>query len=317
MSASFSGRIMIVGLLSLTALALGGCSWFEPNEQEKAAQELEQQNTEAQKRLDDQARAEEEKYNPKKSKPKKPARASEDEASAPAKEEDWSAHESGSSTVVNVNNAGGGFSPAFWRKPAPAVEIPAPELANVNRYARALEQKLLRRYTNTPAYSGQVAKVQLLPLRDPEISLDGRKLRMEWSQVVYDIWGKRIPELEKEYYIVTFGDGKPLMQRTRPTITVGLNNESGYSEFGQVRGGVLSQVAKKANPAMFDKPDSERTGPLEEGVKAKDSADAPYLEYELPPIGSKNSATGAAKTPVIAPAADNLQAVVVLDRLQD
>lgn len=289
----------------LACLPLGGCLFPEPNEQEKQAAEVQKQQENTAKRLEDQALEQEEKYNPKKKKKKG--------EEAPLKDASAGSAESWSSTVVNVNTpAGAGQTgAAFWKKPAPTVEIPAPELANVNRYARALEQKLLRRYNNTPAFAGQVAKVQLLPMQEPEVSLDGRKLRMEWSQVVFDIWGKRLGELEKEYYIVTFGDGKPMMQRTRPTITVGLNNESGYSEFSQVRGGILSQVQPKVNPGMFDKPESEKTGPLEEGVRAKDSAAAPYMEYELPPINSPRKPT-VAKTPVIKPAPDNLQAVVVL-----
>lgn len=280
-------------------------------------------------KMEQQARKMEEQYKPKpqkkpQSKPESPA---ESDGSAPAESEGANAagaeaHPAGGNgqdVTVNVNN--GGFlqnaqnKMAFWKKPAPAVEVPAPELTNVNRYAQALQEKLLRRYNNTPAYAAKVAKVQLMPMHDPEVSLDGRKLRMEWSQVVFDIWGKRIPELEKEYYVVTFGDGKPLMQRTRPTITVGLNNESGYSEYSAVRGGILSTVKPKANPGMFDKPNSEKTSPLEEGVKAKDSADAPYLEYELPPI-ERTPAAKRSGIPVIAPAPDNLQALTVLEKGQ-
>lgn len=200
-------------------------------------------------------------------------------------------------------------------QPAPALEIPGPELTNVNLYARKLEKKLHRRYNNTPKYAGNIAKVQLVPVGEPEVSLDGRKMRMEWSQVVFDSWGKRVPDLEKEYYVVTFGDGRPLTTRTRPSITVGLNNESGYSEFAPVRGGALSGVEKKSNPGMFDKATSEKTSPLEDQLQSKDSAPAPYREYELPEMGELPR-VHAPEVPVLAPVADNLQAVPVLTRAE-
>lgn len=299
---------------------LSGCSFFQPDyaaqEAEATAKRAEEQST----ALEKQQRQLEEQYNPPKPEEdkkgglldrffkKKPDTSSDTQNNGRKQDQD---------VTININNAGmtGGSSPAFWRKPAPAVQVPAPELENVNRYAQALQEKLLRRYNNTPPYAGNVAKVQLLPTQDPEVSMDGRKLRMEWSQVVFDSWGKRIPDLEKEYYIVTFGDGKPLMQRTRPTITVGLNNESGYSEFSRVRGGILSKVEAKGDPGLFDKPDSEKTGPLEEGVKAKDSAPAPYLEYDLPEIGSAKSIR-TPKAPVIQPAPAQLQALMVLERME-
>lgn len=216
--------------------------------------------------------------------------------------------------VINIRNAvfnGGGA-----QNPPPSVELPAPELTNVNLYARALEEKLSRRYNNTPKFSGRVAKVQLVPVGEPRVSLDGKKLRMEWSQVVYDIWGERLTELEQEYFVVTFGDGKPLMQRTRPTITVGLNNEGGYSEYAPVRGGKLSEVESQGNPAMFDRPDSEKTGLLDQNLEARNSADAPYLEYALPAPGGyrqfqSNPEPPRAQIPIIAPAAEHLQALTV------
>lgn len=220
--------------------------------------------------------------------------------------------------IINIRNAvfNGGGAQMAAQNPPPTVELPAPELTNVNLYARALEEKLSRRYNNTPKFSGKVAKVQLIPVGEPRVSLDGKKLRMEWSQVVYDIWGERLTELEQEYFVVTFGDGKPLMQRTRPTITVGLNNEGGYSEYAPVRGGKLSEVESQGNPGMFDRPDNEKTGLLDQNLEARNSADAPYLEYALPAPGGyrqfqSNPEPPRAQIPIIAPAAEHLQALTV------
>ncbi len=251
------------------------------------------------------------------SKKKKPVNA-EGEVTAADNAGDSAVPAADNSLVVNVKNFFAGMgranNPRIKKAAAPVVELPAPELENVNKYARALEEKLQRRYNNTPGYAGNIAKVQLLPVNKPEASMDGKKLRMSWSQVVYDIWGKRVSDLEKEYYVVTFGDGKPLMQRTRPTITVGLNNEGGYSEFDGVRGGRLSGLELKSGPDMFDRPDSEKTGLLDDNLKSKDSAAAPYLEYELPEARNFNPPSGV-DAPVIPPATQPLQAMVVLEEM--
>ena len=193
------------------------------------------------------------------------------------------------------------------------IDVPAPELENINRYAAALEENLQQRYNNTPGFAGKVAKVRLLADREPEFSLDRKKIRMEWSQIVFDHWGKRIPELEEEYYVVVFGDGKPLMQRTRPSITIGLNNESGYSEFSRVRGGSLSTMEYKADPTMFDKPESTRDGLLDDKLESKDLNKTPYRQFDIDPLEPHNAPLKKKKgLPVIQPAADELQAVVVL-----
>lgn len=196
------------------------------------------------------------------------------------------------------------------------IDIPAPEMENINLYAQALQEHLLRRYNNTPRFAGKVAKVQLIAEKEPEFSLDRKRIRMNWSQVVLDSWGERIPELEEEYYIVVFGDGKPLLQRTRPSITIGLNNESGYSEFSQVRGGELSKMKYSANPQMFEKADIRKTGLLDDKLESKDSQPQPYHEYDIKPIQppSENNLKKLPVVPIIQPAGEELQAVAVLER---
>ncbi len=195
------------------------------------------------------------------------------------------------------------------------IDVPAPELENINRYAAALEENLLRRYNNTPGFAGKVARVRLLADHEPEFSMDRKKIRMEWSQVVFDHWGKRISELEEEYYVVVFGDGKPLMQRTRPSITIGLNNESGYSEFSRVRGGDLSKMEYVADPTMFDKPTSSSDSLLDDNLNSRDSLNIPYKQFDIDPLEPHNAPLKEKKNiPVIQPAAEDLQAVVVLTK---
>lgn len=207
--------------------------------------------------------------------------------------------------IININQADNNPAPNLPTalvKPTSEPEIfvgepqnaLAPELTNVNRYARALEEKLLQRYNNTPQHAGNVAKVQLLPVGEPKISLDGKKMRVEWSQIVFDLWGERIGDLEKEFYVVTFGDGKPLLQRTRPTITVGMNNEGGYSEYSPLRGGIMSTQNTAGNPAMFDRPNRERMTLLDDHLNSKNSAPLELEQMDFP---------------VIKPAGENLQAL--------
>lgn len=100
----------------------------------------------------------------------------------------------------------------------------------IDEYRARLENRLLERYNNLPGHSGNVGKVTVALSRPPETSLDGTMIRAEFDQLVYDPWGKRIPELEKEYYVVTFGSGGVRNVRTDPSIRVGLNLEKTYSE---------------------------------------------------------------------------------------
>lgn len=114
-------------------------------------------------------------------------------------------------------------------EPEPSLP-PAPE--EVESYRRRLEQRLLERYNNLPEHSGEVAKVMVVLSKPLQPSLDGTRLRAEFDQLVFDTWGKRIPSLEKEYYVVTFGSGGVRQVRSDPSIRVGLNLERTYSEPG-------------------------------------------------------------------------------------
>ena len=110
----------------------------------------------------------------------------------------------------------------------PPQEPPTPEA--VENYRIKLEQRLLERYNNLPAHAGKVYQVRIVAAKPPEASLDGRFIRAEFDQLVYDIWGRRIPALEQEYYVVTFGAGGVEQVRSDPSIRVGLDMEKTYSE---------------------------------------------------------------------------------------
>ncbi len=106
----------------------------------------------------------------------------------------------------------------------------APTPAEVESYRRRLEFRLLERYNNMPEYAGNVAKVTVVLSKPLRPSLDGTRLRAEFDQIVHDPWGKRLPELEKEYYVVTFGAGGARQVRSDPSIRVGLNRERAYAD---------------------------------------------------------------------------------------
>lgn len=144
---------------------------------------------------------------------------------------------------------------------APATQREEP--TNIDLYARELEARLHRRYNNTPRYAGRVALVNLVMTHPPRQSVDGKETQVEWSQIVHDKWGKRIPELEEEYYVVTFGDGLPRRQVTRPSLTVGMHTEGGFSEFESTNQGRLKALPHRADPRMFDAdPPAPEDGPL-------------------------------------------------------
>ncbi|MFH0911909.1 MAG: hypothetical protein V1918_10445 [Planctomycetota bacterium] len=116
---------------------------------------------------------------------------------------------------------GEGFLPAARRKPYGNIEV----------YKKRLEAKLLREYRNHPEFGEEVNRVELDVVKDILTDESGRMRRAEFAQLVYDRWGRRIPELEDEYFVATFGPGHPQALRQGPKITVGLAVEGTYSEF--------------------------------------------------------------------------------------
>ncbi|MDR2391046.1 MAG: hypothetical protein LBE84_05140, partial [Planctomycetota bacterium] len=107
---------------------------------------------------------------------------------------------------------------------------PAPTPEAVERYRIRLEERLIERYNNLPEFAGRVGRVTVVLAKPVETSLDGRLLRAEFDQLVYDNWGVRLPRLEKEYYIVVFSSGGAELVRSDPSIRIGLEMEHIYSE---------------------------------------------------------------------------------------
>ncbi len=109
---------------------------------------------------------------------------------------------------------------------APQPESPTPEA--VEQYRIKLENRLLERYNNLPESAGKVGKVVVVLSRPLEVSIDGKLIKAEFDQLVYDIWGKRMPALEKEYYVVTFGSYGVEQVRSDPSIRIGLDMEKTF-----------------------------------------------------------------------------------------
>lgn len=122
------------------------------------------------------------------------------------------------------------FTSKTYAAPEPAVALPPPTRQEVEDYRQRLETRLLERYNNMPEYTGQVGRVTVMLSKPLQESLDGDMIRAEFDQMVLDPWGKRIPALEKEYYVVTFGSGGARQVRSDPSIRVGLDLEKTYSE---------------------------------------------------------------------------------------
>lgn len=139
-------------------------------------------------------------------------------------------------------------APVADAMPEEPPEPPPPTPEAVENYRVKLEQKLLERYNNLPATAGRVAKVAIVLAKPLEVSLDGRFIRAEFDQLVYDIWGKRLPVLEKEYYVVTFGSGGAAQVRSDPSIRVGLDYERNYSELAPLAGDPFRHMERPAAP---------------------------------------------------------------------
>ncbi len=127
-------------------------------------------------------------------------------------------------------------------------EMPTPEA--VEAYRMKLQARLLEKYNNHPLYAGKVGKVTVALSRELQYSWDGRMIRAEMDQLVYDIWGNRLPDLEREYYVVTFGSGGVEQVRSDPSIRVGLDMEKTYSE----RAPLTADPFRNVPPAEAFKP---------------------------------------------------------------
>lgn len=119
---------------------------------------------------------------------------------------------------------------------------PPPTRMEIEDYRRRLEMRLLERYNNLPEHAGNVGRVTVVLSKPLQLSLDGEMIRAEFDQLVFDPWGKRIPALEEEYYVVTFGAGGARQVRADPSIRVGLDLEKSYSERAPLNADPFSRV---------------------------------------------------------------------------
>ncbi len=117
---------------------------------------------------------------------------------------------------------------------------------NIKIYKERLEHRLLYQYKNHPLYGKKVAKVVLDVVKDIKSDTNNQYRKVEFSQLVYDIWGDRIPTLEKEFFVVTFGP--PSQQKIsmpgKEKISVGLQTRGSYSEYTPVKAGVVGKITK-------------------------------------------------------------------------
>ncbi len=161
--------------------------------------------------------------------------------------------------------------PDFGRDGSPVPER-LPSRAEVEEYRRRLETRLLERYNNMPDHTGNVGRVTVALSKPLQTSLDGTMIRAEFDQLVFDPWGKRIPELEEEYYVVTFGSGGARQVRADPSIRVGLNLEKAWSEQAPLAADPFARI-----------PEDRAFHPAEKPEKAEPQAE-PRAETAVPQV---------------------------------
>ena len=116
---------------------------------------------------------------------------------------------------------------------------------NVNAYRRQLERRLAEKYNNMPEFAGKISKVELVIGQPPMRAVDRNEMQVEYDQLVYDKWGRRVPKLEKEYFRVTFGDGQARVVPSDPTLQIGLKTEGEFSERQAVDTGLIGSLREK------------------------------------------------------------------------
>ncbi|MCX7934915.1 MAG: hypothetical protein N3A66_06610 [Planctomycetota bacterium] len=184
------------------------------------------------------------------------------------------------STSVLLFCAAGCGEPVF----PPAYSKPR---GQVETYRRLLAQRLLEKYNNLPDYAGQISQVELFVAQPPLRSVDGKEMRVEYDQIVRDKWGRRVPALEKEYFIVTFGPGAVRQVPVEPSLQIGLKQEEGlYSEQIPVTSGRVGALRGEKAAAENAAPQPRILSPLQRKEEAKPEADVPVApaasEDDLP-----------------------------------
>lgn len=124
---------------------------------------------------------------------------------------------------------------------------------NMEIYREQLEARLFRQHRNHPILGEKVEKVEVKVAKVVD-GLNGVDKQVEFTQVVYDRWGARIPELEQQYYVVQFGLGRPRISSDRPQIMIGMSTEGAYSEHTPIQSGLMqrAEAVADAKARRFD-----------------------------------------------------------------
>ena len=123
-----------------------------------------------------------------------------------------------------------------------AAPEPPPTPEEVEQYRLRLERSLLDKYANHQDYAGRVAWVAVILSKPPVASVDGKFIKVEFDQLVYDNWGGRIPELEKEYFVVTFGSGGAEQVRSDPSVRIDKETLAAYARIEPPSAPPLSRI---------------------------------------------------------------------------
>ncbi len=80
-----------------------------------------------------------------------------------------------------------------------------PTFENLEVEKETVEATLLDKYNNLLASAGRVARVEMVPTKPARYARDGSWVKGEFNQIVHDIWGRRLPDYEAEYFVIVVG----------------------------------------------------------------------------------------------------------------
>ncbi len=80
-----------------------------------------------------------------------------------------------------------------------------PTFATLEQKKETVEADLLDKYNNWLASAGQIGRVEMVLTKPVRYARDGTWVRAEFNQIVHDIYGRRLPDYETEYYVIVVG----------------------------------------------------------------------------------------------------------------
>ncbi len=77
-----------------------------------------------------------------------------------------------------------------------------PTFENLEMEKETIQADLLDKYNNWLASAGQIGRVEMVLSKPVRYARDGSWVKGEFNQIVHDIYGRRLPDYETEYYVI-------------------------------------------------------------------------------------------------------------------